>query len=535
MDKGGGKDGLEDLLSGLFSAAGRAVEEAAPSIGPEEVGVVSEVAKGVARIRGLPGLGYEELVDFSGGGLGMALDLLPEEVSVVILTRPKEIRAGMRATRRGRPVEVPVGPALLGRIVDPLGGSLDGGPPIEGGMKYPIERDAPPIMGRLPVSSPLQTGILAIDAFVPVGRGQRELIIGDRQIGKTALAIDTILNQRDRGVICVYCSIGQQSSAAAKVIAELRERGAMSYCVVVAASGDDSPGLNFIAPYAATSIAEWFMERGKDTLVVYDDLSRHARSYRELSLLMRRPPAREAFPGDIFYIHSRLLERATRLVEARGGGSMTALPIVETEAQNLAAYIPTNLVSITDGQIYLSPKLFQEGILPPIDIGSSVSRVGGKAQIPAYGEVAGDLRISYSQFEELEIFERFSSRLDAATRRALARGKRIREALKQDQYRPIGVASQIAMLLAVTEGVLDEVPLEGVRDLLASIRSAMSEELREVAESLAASGRLDEEGKERILAVARARAAARAGVAVRAETASRAIDADRAVDAKAGP
>jgi F-type H+-transporting ATPase subunit alpha len=495
--------GLDGLLGSVFSAADRALEGESVDLASGEVGVVREVGNGVARIGGLPGLGYEELVVFKGGALGMALDLLPDEASIVLLSRAREVRAGQEARRTGRQVDVPVGPELLGRVLDPLGGGLDGLPNAEGSVRYPLERDALPIMARAPVSSPLQTGILAIDALIPVGRGQRELIIGDRQIGKTAIAIDTILNQRDKGVLCVYCSIGQQSSATAKVIAELRARGAMEYTVVIAAAGDDSPGLNYIAPYAAASIAEYFMERGRDTLVVFDDLSRHARSYRELSLLLRRPPAREAFPGDIFYIHSRLLERATHLVAERGGGSMTALPIVETEAQNLAAYIPTNLVSITDGQIYLTPRLFQEGQLPAIDVGTSVSRVGGKAQLPAYTAVAGDLRIAYSQFEELEVFERFSSRLDEATKQALRRGHRIREMLRQDQYDPIDVASQIALLLVVTEGILDEAGGEGFEAAKRGLRVAMGGELRGLARRIEAGEVLDAAGRERIAAVAR--------------------------------
>jgi F-type H+-transporting ATPase subunit alpha len=352
------------------------------------------------------------------------------------------------------------------------------------------------------VSVPLQTGLVAIDALVPIGRGQRELIVGDRQIGKTAVAIDAILNQ-DEGVVCVYCAIGQQTSQTARVVASLRERGALERCIVVVAGGDDPPGMNFIAPYSATSMAEWFMERGKDVLVVYDDLSRHARSYRELSLLLRRPPAREAFPGDIFYIHSRLLERSTHLVDSKGGGSMTALPVVETEAQNIAAYIPTNLVSITDGQIYLTPRLFDSGVMPPVDVGKSVSRVGGKAQLPAYRAVAGALRLSYAQFEELELFERFSSRLDPGTLASLERGRRIREALQQEQYHPMPVPQQVAVLVAVTSGVLDAVPLPGFRRLLARLRAAFAAELPQVAERMQSGASLEGSELEAILSLAR--------------------------------
>jgi F-type H+-transporting ATPase subunit alpha len=356
-------------------------------------------------------------------------------------------------------------------------------------------------MDRAAVRSPLQTGILAVDAMIPIGRGQRELIFSDRQLGKTAIIIDTIINQKDKNMLCIYCSIGQQSSGTAKVIADLKKYGAFDYTVVVAASGDDSPGLNFIAPYAATAIAEYFMEKGKDVLIVYDDLSRHARSYRELALLLRRPPAREAFPGDIFYIHSRMLERATHLITEKGGGSITALPVVETEAQNIAAYIPTNLVSITDGQIYLTPKLFQQGVLPAIDIGRSVSRVGGKAQLPSYREVAGDLKLAYAQFEELEIFERFSTRLDEETKKVLERGHVIREVLRQPQYSPIPVAEQIALLLAVTRGALDRVPLAEIGNAGLKIRQAVTKELPDICSKILSGAVLTEDDKKRMLEI----------------------------------
>jgi F-type H+-transporting ATPase subunit alpha len=336
----------------------------------------------------------------------------------------------------------------------------------------PIERPAPHIMDRSPVTVPLQTGIKVIDALVPIGRGQRELILGDRQTGKTAIAIDTILNQRGQDVLCVYCAIGQRASAVAKAVADLRENGAMEYTVVVVTEGNDPPGLSFIAPYAATSIAEYFTEAGRDVLIVYDDLTHHARAYRELSLLLRRPPGREAFPGDIFYIHSRLLERATHLREELGGGSLTALPIIETEAQNIAAYIPTNLISITDGQIYLAPKLFELGILPAVDVGKSVSRVGGKAQLAAYRAVAGDLKLAYAQFEELETFARFGTRLDENTRKVIEHGRRIRACLKQPEFQPLTVAGQIAVLLALTGRLFDNVPLERMRDAELAVRKA---------------------------------------------------------------
>jgi F-type H+-transporting ATPase subunit alpha len=357
-------------------------------------------------------------------------------------------------------MDVGVGEALLGRVIDPLGRPLDGRAAPATSKRLPIERPAPTIMDRAAVSVPLQTGLKVVDALVPVGRGQRELILGDRQTGKTAIALDAICNQKGRNVVCVYCAIGQRASAVAKTIATLAQKGALDHCVVVVAEGNDPPGLSYIAPYAATSIAESFMEAGRDVLIVYDDLTHHARAYRELSLLLRRPPGREAFPGDIFYIHSRLLERSTHLRQERGGGSLTALPIIETEAQDISAYIPTNLISITDGQIYLSPTLFELGALPAVDVAKSVSRVGGQAQHPAYRAVAGDLKLAYSQFEELETFARFGTHMDETTRAVIDHGRRIRACLKQPEFQPVTVPVQIAILLALGGKLFDQVPLE---------------------------------------------------------------------------
>jgi F-type H+-transporting ATPase subunit alpha len=425
----------------------------------EETGRVLRVDGGIAEVDGLPGVRSEELVSFPRGHLGMAYDLSAERVGIILLDEMAGTRAGDPVRRTGLVMSAPVGPGIVGRVIDPTGRPLDEGGPVPSRDQWPIERPATDIMQRAPVDTPLQTGIKAIDALVPIGRGQRELILGDRQTGKTAIAVDTIINQRDQGVICIYCAVGQRSSAVAQTVADLREAGAMSYTAVVVATGDDPPGRQFIAPYAATTMAEYFMERGDDVLIVYDDLTRHARAYRELSLLLRRPPGREAYPGDIFYIHSRLLERHTRVA---GAGSMTALPIVETQAQNISAYIPTNLISITDGQIYLSPKLFQHGVLPAIDIGRSVSRVGGQAQMPAYRAVTGDLRLSYSQFEELERFSRYGARLEREKERALERGRRVREVLKQARYEPMSLREQIATLVAVTDGVFDQVPIGDV-------------------------------------------------------------------------
>jgi F-type H+-transporting ATPase subunit alpha len=360
-------------------------------------------------------------------------------------------------------MDIPVGNALIGRVIDPLGQPVDGKGAVAYTERLPIERPAPAIMDRSAVGAPMQTGIKVIDALIPIGRGQRELIVGDRQTGKTAIAIDTILNQKDKNVICVYCAIGQRAASVAKVTANLTEKGAMQYTVVVVADGSTSPGLNYIAPYAATSIAEYFMEQGRDVLVVYDDLTHHARAYRELSLLLRRPPGREAFPGDIFYIHSRLLERATHLSAELKGGSLTALPIIETEEQDISAYIPTNLISITDGQVYLSPKLFELGILPAVDVGKSVSRVGDKAQLPAYRAIAS-LKLQYAQFEELESFARFGTRLDENTRKTIEHGKRIRACLKQKELRHMSVSEQIIVLLALTSGLMDNIPIEKIQN-----------------------------------------------------------------------
>ncbi|MDP3072270.1 MAG: F0F1 ATP synthase subunit alpha, partial [Opitutaceae bacterium] len=372
-------DTLESVFDRAFADLSRTREQFTPQLTPREVGTIINVSTGIARVSGLPSVGSEELLKFPGGVFGIAFNLDEEEIGVVLLGDYSQLHAGDEVEPTGRVMDVAVGDGLLGRVIDPLGRPLDAGGPVATNQRLPVERPAAPIMDRAPVTVPLQTGLKVVDALIPIGRGQRELILGDRRTGKTAIALDAILNQRDRNVVCVYCAIGQRASAVAKVVASLREKGAMDYTVVVVAEGNDAPGLSYVAPYAATSIAEHFMEAGRDVLIVYDDLTHHARAYRELSLLLRRPPGREAFPGDIFYIHSRLLERATHLNDERGGGSLTALPIIETEAQNISAYIPTNLISITDGQIYLSPSLFELGVLPAVDVGKSVSRVGGKA------------------------------------------------------------------------------------------------------------------------------------------------------------
>ncbi|MCP4782813.1 MAG: alternate F1F0 ATPase, F1 subunit alpha [Fuerstiella sp.] len=451
---------------------------------PTEVGTVTSVARGVARVAGLPHVQSDELLQLPGGSSALAFNLDKESVGLVLLENDGRISAGDEVRRTGRLLDVPVGDNLLGRVIDPLGRPLDRHGVIPSRERRACERESPAIPDRLPVTVPMQTGIKVVDALVPIGRGQRELIVGDRQTGKTAVALDTILNQRDAGVVCIYCAIGQRNTAVTSVVSELTARGAMDYSVVVVAEGDSSPGLQFVAPFAATTIGEYFMEQGRDVLIVYDDLTAHARAYRELSLLLRRPPGREAFPGDIFYLHSRLLERSTHLCERLGGGSLTALAIAETNAQNLAAYIPTNLISITDGQIYLSPELFQKGMLPAVDVGRSVSRVGGKTQLPAYRAVAGDLRLSYSQFEELEAFSRFSRRLDDETRATLERGRRVREILKQRQYQTESVPEQIAALLAVTEGLLDAVDLSQIGCAETNIRAKVRTSLPDMCERI---------------------------------------------------
>ena len=466
----------------------------------EEVGVVTRVDKGIATVTGLEGVQAEELLRFPGGVHGIAFNLDPAQVGVVLLNDSSALEAGMRAHRTGRVVDAPVGRALLGRVIDALGRPLDGEPPPETLERRPVERDAPGIMTRTPVTVPLETGIKVIDALIPIGRGQRELIIGDRQTGKTAIAMDTMINQRNSDVICIYCSVGQRGASLSKVVEELREHADFERTVVVAADGSDPPGLQFITPYAATTMAEWFMERGHDVLVIYDDLTRHARAYRELSLLLRRPPGREAYPGDIFYIHSRLLERATNL---KRGGSLTALPIVETQAQNLSAYVPTNLISITDGQIVLSPDLFHKGVLPAVDVGKSVSRVGGKTQLPAYREVAGPVRLSYAQFLELEDFARFATRLDESTRRTIERGRRVRQVLQQPVGSPLCASEQIAAMLSVNEGLFDGYDPERVASAEATVREAIRERLPDLCRNLRQGVELDEESRALIIDTAR--------------------------------
>ncbi len=481
----------------------RAVQQTQPTLRVEETGTVLGVGEGIAWVGGLPRVRYQELVRFPGNVLGMTLNLEPDRVGVVLLDEGADLAAGQQVRRTQRVADIPVGDELRGRIIDAIGRPRDQRGPLADTHRLPVERAAPAIMDRAPVETPLQTGLKVVDALVPIGRGQRELILGDRQTGKTAIAIDTIINQRDTGVACVYCAIGQQSSSVARVIADLEEHDARDHTTFIIAGDDDPPGQRFIAPYAAMSIGEHLRDNGRDALVVFDDLTRHARAYREISLLLRRPPGREAYPGDIFYLHARLLERATHLRDEHGGGSLTALPIIETQAQNISAYIPTNLVSITDGQVYLAPQLFQKGIMPAIDVGKSVSRVGGKTQLPAYRAVAGDLRLSYSQFNELEAFARFGTRLDEETQQTLRRGRRVREILKQPQSTPLPVAEQIVALLATTEGLLDQVPRDKVRPAEEAVRTAVREQGGEIAQRIVAGEKLRDEDRRQLVDLAR--------------------------------
>ncbi|HEX9652439.1 MAG TPA: F0F1 ATP synthase subunit alpha [bacterium] len=428
----------------------------------EEVGEVVQVGDGIARVYGLEKVMAGELVEFSGGLLGLALNLEEDNVGCVLFGEDTHVKEGDTAKRTGRIMEIPVGEEVLGRVVTPLGQPIDGKGPIKAVKNMPIERKALGVIQRQPVKEPLQTGIKAIDSMIPIGRGQRELIIGDRQTGKTAVVIDTIINQKKAGVFCIYVAIGQKASSVAKVVKVLEDAGAMDYTVVIAATASDPAPLQYISPYSGATIGEFFRDNSKHALVIYDDLSKHAWAYRQLSLLLRRPPAREAYPGDVFYLHSRLLERAAKLSDELGGGSMTALPIIETQAGDVSAYIPTNVISITDGQIYLESDLFYAGVRPAINVGLSVSRVGGNAQIKAMKQVAGRLRLDLAQYRELEAFAKFGSDLDKATLAQITRGQRMVEILKQDQYTPLSVEKQIAIIFLGVNGYLDSIPVDQI-------------------------------------------------------------------------
>jgi F-type H+-transporting ATPase subunit alpha len=428
-----------------------------------ETGRVLSTGDGIARIHGLDRAAAGELLEFEGGIYGMVLNLEADNVGAAIFADPEKVQEGSEVRRTNRIAEVPVGDALLGRVVNSLGQPIDGLGELGTDASRRIEVKAPGIIERQPVGEPLQTGIKAIDAMIPIGRGQRELIIGDRQTGKTAIAIDTIINQKGLDVLCIYVAIGQKRSTVAQVVDRLKKEGAMDYTIVVAATASESAPLQFIAPYAGVAMGEYFRDNGRHALIIYDDLSKQAVAYRQLSLLLRRPPGREAYPGDVFYLHSRLLERAAKMSEAEGGGSLTALPIIETQAGDVSAYIPTNVISITDGQIYLETDLFYSGVRPAVNVGLSVSRVGGAAQIKAMKQVAGTLRLDLAQYRELQAFAQFGSDLDEATQRQISRGARLVEVLKQDQYQPVEVARQVVVIYAATRGYIDQIPVESVR------------------------------------------------------------------------
>ena len=467
-----------------------------------EVGEVLMVGDGVARVSGLENVMSAELVELPNGVFGMALNLEEDNVGLVLFGDSRLVKEGDLAKRTGRVVEVPVGPEMLGRVVNPLGQPIDGKGPINAKESLPVERKALGVMARQPVKEPLQTGIKAIDSMIPIGRGQRELIIGDRQTGKTAIAVDAIINQKythdtDSPVYCIYVAIGQKASTVASIVSELEANGAMEYTTVVTSNASEAAPLQFIAPYAGCAMGEYFRDNGKHALIIYDDLSKQAVAYRQMSLVLRRPPGREAFPGDVFYLHSRLLERASKLSDALGGGSLTALPIIETQEGDVAAYIPTNVISITDGQIYLENNLFNSGIRPAIDVGLSVSRVGGNAQIKAMKKVAGTLRLDLAQFRELEAFAKFGSDLDKATLAQLTRGERMVEILKQNQYVPMDVEHQIAIIYAGSQGILDDIPNEKIGEFEKGLLDHLDANHEKILKTISSSGEIsDKTGKE---------------------------------------
>ncbi len=485
----------DDLLNVLLDSA-----PPAPRL--SEIGKVIEVGDGIAIVTGLARALSDELLQFASGVRGIVFDLEPDRLGIILLGASERVTVGEDVRRTGKVISVPVGPPLLGRVVDALGHPRDGKGRIGSVSELPVDAEALEILHRSAITRPLATGIKVIDAAVPVGLGQRELIIGDRQTGKTSIAVDTILNQAHSGMICIYCAIGQRGDAVAKVIAAIKDGGMMANTIIISAGDEDPPGLSYIAPYAAMTMAEYYADQARDVLVVMDDLTHHARSYRELSLLLRRPPGREAFPGDIFYVHARLLERAGQFNAQGGGGSITVLPVVETQAENLSAYIPTNLISITDGQIYLSPRLMRKNQFPAVDLGMSVSRVGGKAQSPAFRDVAGNLRMTLSQFEELEEFARFGTRLDDATKARLTRGAAVRAALRQPERDPIAAVEQLAVLIAAMEGVFDGLSEADATTAMAKVRIAARSDLEGIAVRIAENEHLRPEDRERIVEIA---------------------------------
>jgi len=476
---------ITEIIRQQLTGLGRGVDVS-------EVGTVTSVGDGIARVYGLDRVMAGELVLFPHNVTGLALNLEEDSVGVVLLGEAQSIREGDECRRTGKIMSVPVGPGMVGRVVNPLGVPIDGKGPVQAADTYPIERLAPGVIDRMPVKMPLQTGLKAIDAMIPIGRGQRELIIGDRQTGKTAVAVDTILNQKGKDVICVYVAIGQKKSTVAQVVRTLEEHGAMEYTIVVNASASDSAPMQYLAPYGGCAMGEYFLYNGEHALVIYDDLSKHAQAYREISLLLRRPPGREAYPGDVFYLHSRLLERAAKLSDANGGGSLTALPVIETQAGDVSAYIPTNVISITDGQIFLETDLFHSGVRPAINVGISVSRVGGSAQVRSMRSVSGTLRLDLAQYRELAAFSQFGSDLDKVTQAQLNRGRRLVEILKQGQYSPLRVGLQTASVFAGTQGLLDNLAVDAVRPFEAALHQWLLDERAELVDRLETSPKFDE-------------------------------------------
>jgi F-type H+/Na+-transporting ATPase subunit alpha len=479
----------------IFDSLLKQIEGYSPTVESVEVGYVTEVGDGIARVSGLNNIRFSELVRFSTGVAGIAFNLEADNVGIIIMGDYDTINEGDEVRPLGRIASIPVGQGMVGRVVNALGEPIDGRGPIESSEYYNVERIAPGVMQRRNVNRPVQTGIMTIDANTPIGRGQRELIIGDRQTGKTALAIDTIINQKGKDLYCIYVAIGKRRGEVARLVALLEQYGAMEYTTIVVASASDSAALQYISPYSGCAIGEWFMENGKDALVVYDDLSKHAWAYRQVSLLMRRPPGREAYPGDVFYLHSRLLERAAQLSDARGGGSLTALPIIETLLGDVSAYVPTNVISITDGQIFLEGELFNSGQRPAMNVGVSVSRVGGDAQTKAMKKVAGGLRLDLAQFRSLAAFAQFGSDLDKATQRQLDRGLRLVELLKQSQYQPLSLTDQIALLYAGTKGYIDTVPVARVKEWQAAFLRAYHTQYAEAADSIESSKAISEDAE----------------------------------------
>ncbi|MDO8429188.1 MAG: F0F1 ATP synthase subunit alpha [Candidatus Daviesbacteria bacterium] len=478
-------------MADLLTAIENQLKNLEISSSRENIGKVIEIGDGVAKIEGLSDVKYSEMLKFDSGAYGLALNLETYSVGAVILGDFTKIREGEEVKTTGEVLRIPVGEGFIGRVVDPLGIPIDGKGAIDSGKKYyPVEKIAPGVITRKSVTVPLQTGILAIDSLIPIGRGQRELIIGDRNTGKTTIAVDAIINQTD--VICIYVSIGQKSSKVAQLVSKLEEKGAMEHTIVVAANASDPAPMQYLAPYSATALGEYFMDQGKDVLVIYDDLSKHAQAYRQMSLLLRRPSGREAYPGDVFYLHSRLLERSARLSEDYGGGSLTALPIIETQAGDVSAYIPTNVISITDGQIFLETDLFYAGVRPAMNVGISVSRVGGNAQTKAMKKVAGRLKLDLAQFRELAAFAQFSSDLDPATRAQIERGRRLTEVLKQPQYNPMSLSEQVVVLWLVTNGYLDEIPVESVKQVQGEWVSSLKLKMKRLLETIASEKDLTE-------------------------------------------